>query len=83
LNNKTKMAPNPLFTKLKIILEEMEMGERIDIETELHNDNFVGCYVDRMSNNTWQTHNGEGEIDLETFIKNLLYSFILFIFIIK
>lgn len=66
------MAPSPVAIKLKTMLEEMNSGERIELSIMTANGQTFGCYVDRTSNNRWETHDDQGELDLETFVHTFL-----------
>lgn len=66
------MAPSLLAIKLKTMLEEMNSGERIELSIMTTNGQTFGCYVDRTANNRWETHDDQGELDLETFVHTFL-----------
>jgi hypothetical protein len=69
------MAPNPVYYQLKNILTNMVSGQMIDviIEERLNDDiKELGCSIIKPNNNTWETNNYDGEMDLETFIEYFL-----------
>lgn len=69
------MFSNPLAIKLRNILLNMNSGNRITLLIDEMRDGnrlLSGCYIDRVSNNLWETHDGTGSLELDEFIHEFL-----------